>query len=465
MATLATDLLRTTTRAFYPTEHILVIDALILHSTLPDTDLAHLLGMQIKPLRKLCGRLKDDGLLSVQTRQEKRTDGSASFYAPSSQNGQAKERVTNKEWFYLNYHRAIDSIKYRMFKLNRHFSALGMPTTERKELNCPQCKSQWTELEVMDKIDFATGEFLCRRCGHALDRAEESEQVAENEGVKRLNSQLEKILALMQQIDAATVPENDWHAALSRHKPITRTDVNPANTRVETVDLPAKGSLLSSKGLALQPEKIAVSLQSDEEVRKANAEAEARERREREARQNALPDWIAKSTVSGDITTVGAKAERERKEREAHSGLGLAVKSEEEERKAPLPGGDADMAKFWIELEEARAQEAAERAAEEEDDDDEDEEGDEEEEEEGDDFEDVPVVANGGTTAPASTGASTPAAVESSNATDDEREAKRRRVEAPNGVVAAPQEQEKAGVEGTPAASDEDEDELEFENV
>ncbi|KAK3676102.1 hypothetical protein LTR78_003852 [Recurvomyces mirabilis] len=479
MANLATDLLRTVTRAFYPTDHTLVIEALIIHSTLPDNDLAHVLGMQAKAVRKLCGRLKEDGLLSVQTRQEKRTDGTGSFY-PSSQPGmQGKERLTNKEWYYLNYHRAIDSIKYRMHKLNKHFSSLGLPATEKKDLSCPQCKSQWTELEVVDRVDFSTGQFLCARCGHPLDPVEEDERANENESVKRLNSQLEKVLRLMQQIDSTSVPENDFDAALARQKPVVRTDVNPAQ-RIETVDLPNK-NLLSSKGLAIKPEKIAVSLHNDEDVKKASAEAEARERREKEARQNALPEWIAKSTVGpGGLTTVGAKEERERREREVNGGA--AVKAEEEGERKAGRSGDVDLDAYYAELAEAQKAEAAQRAAEEEED----------EEEDEDDFEDVDVGASGmigsaapanGTVVPAagvppaSTGVSTPA-IESSNATDDERDAKRQRTEKsppaaallPNGtaktVAAGNVLSQENAPEGTPAASDEDEDDgLEFENV
>ncbi|EMC99261.1 hypothetical protein BAUCODRAFT_65961, partial [Baudoinia panamericana UAMH 10762] len=291
MANLATDLLRTTTRAFYPTEHILVIDALIRHSTLPDIDLAHLLSMQPKYLRKLCGRLREDGLLSVQTRQEKRTDGSGSFFPstfPSSQQG--KERMTNRDWYYINYHHAIDSIKYRMHKMLRHFSALGMPTTEKKDHSCPQCKGQWTDLEV------AFRGFMCPRCGHPVDPIEEDERVTENESVRRLNSQLESIRRLMEQIDSTTVPENDFQSALTRQLPIQRTDAAPAQ-RTEVVDLPNK-NLQSSRGLDLKPEKIAVSLSTDEDAaKKAALDAGERARKEKEAEQNALPDWIAKSTV------------------------------------------------------------------------------------------------------------------------------------------------------------------------
>ena len=474
MADLATTLLRTTVRAFYTTDHVLVIEALIVHSTLPDSDLAHVLGMQPKPLRRLCGRLREDGLLSVQTRAERRADGSGGYYGGAPQAG--KERVTYRNWYYLNFHRAIDSIKYRMYRLSKHVESLGMPTTEKKDLFCPRCKSQYTELEVMDMIDSITGEFMCHRCGHALEPVEEDERANENESMKRLNSQMEKLLKLMQQIDATTVPENDFPMALSKQKPIIRSDTH-LGAKTEVVDLPNR-NLQSTKGLEIKPEKIAVQVQDDEDVKRENAAAEAAARREKEARQNALPDWIAKSTVTGDVTTVGAKEERLRREREAHSAT---IKEDDGEEKKPnTVGDDAVMDAYWKELAIAREKEAAEALKE----DQEDEEDEEEDDEDDDEFEDVDVTGARGTPASngprngaitASTGANTPQNAESSNATDDERDAKRARTEEnsvtgtsspgrANGNIKDETQISKLS-QDTPAASDEDDDDLEFENV
>ncbi|KAG9543460.1 hypothetical protein KCU79_g14409, partial [Aureobasidium melanogenum] len=69
---LAKNLLRITARAFYSVEDVLIVDALGIHSTLTDADLAHCLGTNKKELRKQCGKLKDAGLISVQTRAEKK---------------------------------------------------------------------------------------------------------------------------------------------------------------------------------------------------------------------------------------------------------------------------------------------------------------------------------------------------------------------------------------------------------
>lgn len=479
MAELALRLLRMIARAFYQTEHIIVIDALCFHSTLSDMDLAHLLSMQIKPLRKIAGRLREDGLLSVQTRTERRTDGSGGFYSGGP--GQAgKERVTHRDWYYINFHRAIDCIKYRMWKLSKHVESIGAPMTERKELVCPRCKSQYTELEVMDSIDPMTGDFLCHRCSHALDRVKEEEGVNENESMKRLNSQLEPLLILMRQIDSTSVPENDFDAALAKHRPIQRTEVNPS-ARTEIVDLP-HSNLASTKGLDIKPERIAVQVQEGDDVKRETDAEEARRRKEKEARQNALPEWISKSTVTGDITAVGAKEERLKRERDVHSGL-PAKEDEGEDKKAASAGDEDVMNAYWAELEKQRVKEAAAAQAEKEE---EEEEEDDDDDEDG--FEDV-KFSNGNAAAPSgapSTGFSTPGAgtgMDSSNATDDERETKRARLDGPTNIpptnksgTATKDELVMSGAngaapaEGTPAQSDEDGDEegdeeLQFENV
>ena len=118
----------------------------------------------------------------------------------------------------------------------------------------------------------------------------------------------------------------------------------------------------------------------------------------------------------------------------------------------------------------AQAEEAAARAKESEDE--------EDDEDDEDEFEDVDVSGTGANGTPlrngiamngtkdSASGMNTPNR-ESSNATDDERDAKRVRIE--ETVVASSSKvnggSPQKAAEDTPAASDEDEDELEFENV
>ena len=62
---LARTLIRTAARGFYETKHVLVVEALMVHSAVVNEDLARLLGMQQKDLRKLCGKLKEDRMIAV----------------------------------------------------------------------------------------------------------------------------------------------------------------------------------------------------------------------------------------------------------------------------------------------------------------------------------------------------------------------------------------------------------------
>ncbi|THV86634.1 hypothetical protein D6C99_08464 [Aureobasidium pullulans] len=371
---LAKNLLRTTARAFYTTEEVLIIDALGIHSTLTDADLAHCLGTNRKELRKQCGKLKDHGLVSVQSRAEKKEDAPPPSTNPNFKN---RDYVKHQDWYWLHFHPAIDAIKYRLSRLSKHIDSMGAPTTEKKDLECPRCKSQYTDLEVMDNIDPMSGSFLCHLCEHPLDPVDEELQKGENESKMRLNTQVAAIEALLREIDQANVPENDFDTALSLHLPINRGDAHP--DRPSRIPEEVKPSIAGSKGLALAPETVKVQLE-DDTTAKPDPEA-ARIKREKEAKQNALPEWLTKSTVSGEVTTAGAKELREQRERDAHAG-GLSVDDAADEKKlGGTPGrDDAVMDDYWAayaaEQERARLQE----------------EQDEEEDEEEDEFEDVPTM-------------------------------------------------------------------------
>ncbi len=62
---LAQQLIRSIARAFYEPRHILIIDALTVHSTLWVDDLATLLNTNAKEMRKMAAPLRDDKLVAV----------------------------------------------------------------------------------------------------------------------------------------------------------------------------------------------------------------------------------------------------------------------------------------------------------------------------------------------------------------------------------------------------------------
>lgn len=264
---LANTLIRSVVRAFYETRHILVVDALFIHSVLHAEDLAYLLGMQQKDLRKLCGRLREDRLIAVHTRTELR-DGST--------------RPVNREYYYIPLHPVIDAIKYRVSKLTSTIKAQYTPSQERKEYICLRCKAEWTELDVLSLV----GEegFECQNCGAILERTED---VKGAEGIDRtgheknskLMAQLDKMLKLLKQIDSVEVPPNDFETAWDHKIDVVRNQqINPTR---QAVAVPSKQQQ-TVRGIArTDAAALEVSLTS-------SAEKSAAEQAEEAARKAAL---------------------------------------------------------------------------------------------------------------------------------------------------------------------------------
>ena len=174
--------------------------------------------------------------------------------------------------------------------------------TTEKEYFCLQCKSEYTQMEVLDEIEL-NGMFVCKRCEHdpntRTDYAGPAHQGHEVMG--RLNAQLAAFEDLMRQIDATSIPENDFDAAIANALPIQRSQsINPA-VRSE----PARGTNLPPTtvyGLKTEPEKIQISLLDDSQASKDHEQTAEAERHAKPAAQNALPAWQTTATVTGKQT-------------------------------------------------------------------------------------------------------------------------------------------------------------------
>ncbi|KAL8651145.1 MAG: hypothetical protein Q9210_003424 [Variospora velana] len=253
---------------------------------LSNEDLAHLLSMQPKDLRKLCGKLREDRLLAVHSRQEIR---------------EGLQRPINKDYYYIDFHATIDAVKYRVFQLTTRVRQMFSVSEEKKDYCCPRCKAQWTQLDVLDSVSPTA--FLCHRCGGPLER--ENSTVGNNTGSEKqvnLAAQLERVCKLLQDIDNATVPKNDFETAMSLQIPVQRNkDVNPVRNTVPIES--SRGIPLAVKGVH-QPivQDLTVDLTSSSE--KTAAEKLAEENRKALiAAQNVLPVWHTQSAVTASFAT------------------------------------------------------------------------------------------------------------------------------------------------------------------
>ncbi|KAF7115389.1 hypothetical protein CNMCM5793_002205 [Aspergillus hiratsukae] len=376
---LANTLIRTVVRAFYETRQILIVDALCIHSVLHAEDLAFLLGMQQKDLRKLCAKLREDRLIAVSIRAEIR-DGST--------------RPVNREYYYIPLHPVVDAIKFKVSKLTSTIKAQYTPSEERKEYVCLRCGAEWTELDVLSL--YSDEGFECQNCGAILERTED---VKGAEGIDRtgheknskLMAQLDNMLKLLKQIDSVEIPPNDFETAWQHKVDVVRNQqTNP--TRAAIV-LPSKQQEAVRGNLKTDAAALEISLTSTEE-KTAAEQAEEAARKAALEKQNALPVWHTHSTVStaaGNVNYIKTETD-------------AAIKSEikeEEDRKPKIEDLDDKVAAYYAEMEREKALQA-QRDASSAEEDDSDDEFDEE-------FEDVGGVSASDTASPAVTGAPTSA--------------------------------------------------------
>ncbi|KAK0392141.1 hypothetical protein NLU13_1639 [Sarocladium strictum] len=418
---LAVTLVKSVTRAFYSTRDILVIDALILHETLRDDDLAYLMSINTKDLHKICGKLREHRLLTVHTRAEHR---------------EGNPRPSNRTWYYINYQDTIDAIKWRVYTISESVQGPKVAVEEKKEYFCPRCKAEWTAMEVLDNAD--DNGFLCHRCNYLLQYQAER-NAGGHEKSTRLNHQFKFISELLPKIDSVRVPKCDFDRAFAVARPVER---EATHQRAATIAVdPSAGRPMAVKGLTNSgPQSIAVNISTSDGPSEAEKEAE-RARKEQIAKQNALPAWMSQSTVTGESFS-GA----------GDGGMASAAIVKEESKDQNGAGIIDSNASAQIDdiFEKLKAEQAAERLREmEEEEESGSEEGDDEDEAE---FEDVKEPEIGldrpETIKP---GVKRESEAVSQVDSSEERQAKRVKVE--------------PDVKKESSDEDEDEDELEFEDV
>lgn len=337
-------------------------------SSLHADDLAVLLGMQQKDLRKLCGRLREDRMLAVASRVESR-DGI--------------QRAVPREYYYIPLHTVVDMIKYKVHKVTQQVSSQYTPSTERKDYICRKCGSSWTQMEVLDNV--GPEGFECHKCGALLYRAEGADGTTSGAGHEKqakLMNQLAPMIDLLQAIDRTEVPPNSFEEAWDRKKDIKRDKTNPARPSVPVGGSGITVAKSGTRNNESDADQLTVNITTGAEKSKAEL-LEEEDKKAKLAKQNALPVWHTQSTVTGS-SFVGTEEGKE-----VNGAFNRAEAAQSHEKKADIAADD-ELDQYYAEMAAEKEREAAALAAESSEDD----------EEEGD-FEDVGP----------STGTGTPAAI------------------------------------------------------
>ena len=277
-------------------------------------------------------------------------------------------KLSNREFYYIDYRRAIDACKYKIHKIDEAVKKNAKPTAEKAEYKCPRCKSQYTTMDVLNSVDpeptAESSGFLCLKCGFPLDEIDaggQADDMADDTPAK-FNKMFGPLLRLMEEIDQMKVPAVEGKDAVEGRVEVLRDkDVDPG-TKHEVVETHVARPT-AVKGLDTGPEKVTIQIGSSAEQNEKQRAAD-KARQEKIQMQNQLPSWHTQSTVVKDTNGSSATVKQEA------NGTDIpGVKTEVTEAKSTTQNLDAVFAQ--IEAERRRKEQEEEEDDDDDDDDDE----------------------------------------------------------------------------------------------
>ena len=276
---------------------------------------------QPKEIRALLNPLRTARMIAIGSRQELKAGATKS---------------TQREYYYVNYHEAVDALKYRIVKVAERVQDLYKQVEgQRKDWWCPRCFAEYDELSILDKVDPMRG-FYCDRCGATLNQNEAAvKERGDHAKIRILNDQLRPFNALIAAIDSGEVNENAFEDAWANRRDVPQDDSLGAPVRTRYIEVAQqKNSGEARKVQAMVDEKalgIQIMAEKDQEVRDAMVK---KEKSRLNALNNALPDWHSNSIKAENV---GLKKE------EGGLSPNPLLKKELDEQKPILGGEDKTM--------------------------------------------------------------------------------------------------------------------------
>lgn len=326
----ARTLLRVAVRTFFPqSKQIFLFDALLTYNALNVDEMVSLFPphmAQAKEVRALLNPLRTARMVSVGTKSELKLGATKSM---------------QREYYYVNYHEAIDSLKYRMVKIAEKVADLyKIIEGQRKDWWCPRCGAEYDELSILDKVDPERG-FYCERCKATLNQNEAAvRERGDHAKIRNLNDQLRPFNALLSVIDSGDVTENGFEDAHAHRREIPQDESLGAPQRSTYQQVANQRNQEQRKQQSVVDEKaVSISIM-DEKEQEARDAALKKERMRTSALMNAMPEWHSGNAIKKEENAV-------KKEEEGASPMPVpaaaGIKREQEDVKPDLRTEDKKM--------------------------------------------------------------------------------------------------------------------------
>lgn len=306
-------LYRRVLRAFYDDKFVVIGEQVLRWGMLPADILANRLGIQAKDLAALAAKLVDDKMLCHFKRTEKRE-------------GYTESKMQPRNYYHFHAPLFLAMLKYRLHHLRLKLDSSIVSSSYTTSFVCPQCKYSYSTLDVAHLLDLSTNSLRCERPGCGAELQEDEEEGEETrrgkERMRRFNEQCAGMIKALETLERVEVKSIDPIAFLADTANHTwkslRTDTSSRLLEErQWFDLPdAQATAMS--------ELATPTISLTDATSSAAAQRAAKEEADRQRKENAIPEWLGKSTVSGEETALGIKERRTQEMREERAGRNLA---------------------------------------------------------------------------------------------------------------------------------------------
>ncbi|KAF9438848.1 hypothetical protein BGZ76_003873 [Entomortierella beljakovae] len=262
-------------RAFYEPRYIVVMDVINKLKQVKDEELAAALKLNKREIHKICGKLKEDRLIKDLTKLEAR---------------KPDQRPIPNTYYYLDYKLFVDVVKYKIHRMAKELeSAMDKKEAIHAGLHCPACLNYYALVDVTSHYDAENQRFLCPNDNYPLDEEKTEDDEQGQEMRTKLYENTKPIVDLLKLTDNIVIEQYTESMASKNAAARTHDD----------------DDLAFAEDGGQQQGEIQVVFQDDnDKAAKKARESEAQKKRQ----QNAVPSWHAWSTVSGEMTALGAEA-------------------------------------------------------------------------------------------------------------------------------------------------------------
>lgn len=189
-------LLIQTVRCFYDPKSVIIFDLLINNSILSDEELAVALKDKTKEINKVCYKLRADGMIRVEARWE------------ALENDFKKRSKTSKSYYFIDFATALNSIKYKIFKIGKIIEKQVQDQMNNLPFVCTPCNREFNALDMLTLETNADKIPLCDYCHGELflDQKNEASKEKSEKFIKFMN-ECKPIVDLLKLADSIIIPE------------------------------------------------------------------------------------------------------------------------------------------------------------------------------------------------------------------------------------------------------------------